>query len=383
MARPRLVTDRKKLIAALLHSEGLSNKAIGERVRLSESAISKTLAECYRDNLLRITFHSGYSDGDLQTLRAEAGLSNEFTSLLRRFPKDRSAVVTEPAVMVFDSGAAQTSDHAWSQRLDTFAKAVRHEILTLILACRVVGTSWGRTLATIVRAMKDSTLPVRSSPITFIPLCGEPLSGSPHKTSASNLAYRLDEIVNQPAHLHYRWLGGVPSHLPIAGRASGLSSRETAVVQKYIRSIATYRDIFGGAESPPLVQRVDMILTSCSPTHRPLGHDGAAWFKATGVSLRDVEDSIVGDISGNLLPNPKARGRGRARLDQVNAAWLGATLAHLRACAARALENRLPGVVVCCIGANKAETLREVVRLGLANRILTDHDCWKKLQELL
>ena len=62
---------------------------------------------------------------------------------------------------------------------------------------------------------------------------------------------------------------------------------------------------------------------------------------------------------------------------------MGARLDHLRQCARRALGASLPGVVLCAIGANKADSVMEIIRLGLANRLVVDTDLWQQLQRKL
>lgn len=387
MSRPRVITSHTRQIIALLHTEGKNNKEISAVLKLSESAVSKAIRECYDDGLLSIRFRSdGLSADDMERLRAEAGLKNHFTEQLRGLAKDSSAVVTEPEVMVFDSGSTEATVRGWASRLETFAKPVAPELLKLILRARIVGTSWGRSLATMVRAMRELPAGQAHPPIQFIPLCGEMLEGPPRKTSASSLAYRLDEIVNNDsAHLHGHWLAGVPSHLPIH-----FAKPKAAIIAEYIRSLPAYRAVFGEQQKPrqvPLVDRVDMILTSCGPQDRPLGYDAARWFASTGIAEKEARAYIAGDISGNLLRNSRASGKASAKVERkiarVNEAWLGASLDHLRGCARRALDGQLPGVVLCCIGANKAGTVREIVHLGLANRILLDWDCWTQLEKIL
>ncbi|MFN7937900.1 MAG: sugar-binding domain-containing protein [Bryobacteraceae bacterium] len=387
MPRPRIVTAHTRQIAALLHADGKSNKEIGTRLNLSESAISKVIRDCYTEGLLSIRFRTeGLSAREIQILRAEAGLKNKLTERLRLVPKDTSAVVTEPDVMIIDSGSAQTTARGWTLRLDAFSKGASQEVMKLILRSGIVGVSWGRTLATVVRAMRELPPATAHTPIQFIPLCGEMLEGPPRKTSSSTLAYRLDETVNTAApHLHAHWLAGVPSHLPLH-----FPKQKAGIIAEYIHSLPAYRAIFGDAQKPkhvPLAERADMILTSCGPEDRPLGYDADRWFDSTGISVRDARAFIAGDISGNLLGNSRAAGKAPPKVErkiaELNEAWLGAKLHHLRACARRALNEDLPGVVLCAIGANKAGTVREIVRLGLANRILLDGDCWAQLEAIL
>jgi hypothetical protein len=287
--------------------------------------------------------------------------------------------------MVFDSGSTATTHQAWLERLDRFARPASQEVLKLILRSRVVGTSWGRTLATIFRAIREAPPRLKHAPIRFVPLCGEMLEGPPRKTSASSLAYRLDELFNRDLpHAQAHWLAGVPSHLPVPGTANRLTRHDAEVIAKYVRSLPAYRDVFASTRGqPPLVDHVDMILTSCSPSDQPLGQEGKRCLAAIGIRPEEAPKLLAGDFSGNLLPRPGIDREGAKKVRLANEAWLGARLDHIRRCAARAAEFALPGVVLCGIGANKAETVREIVRLGLANRILIDNDCWNALETIL
>ena len=109
------------------------------------------------------------------------------------------------------------------------------------------------------------------------------LEGPPRKASASNLAHQLDEIVNGDLrHTHSHWLAGVPSRMPSPqpGVKDSLTQAECAAVSKYIRRLPGYRKVFGSdsesaaPERTPLIERLDMILTSCGPKERPLGYGG-------------------------------------------------------------------------------------------------------------
>jgi DNA-binding transcriptional regulator LsrR (DeoR family) len=390
MPRPRKINHEMKLLIALMHSERkMNNVEIGGALEISESAVSKVLRECFDQGRLRLVFDpQGLTEQELLSLQAAAGTRNELTQQISRFRKDSSAVVTEPDVRVFESGSAETTPKAWAARLQAFGEGVAPYVMHLIATSRFVGTSWGETLASVIRALEARPVQRPKSPIHFVPLCGEMLDGPPRKASASNLSYRLDEIVNGDlSHSHSYWLAGVPSHAPIPETQKIFSEEQTAVICRYIRRSPAYRKIFGAdsgdSERPassdaPLIDRLDMILSSCGPKERPLGYDGVQWLKSTRISSRDARGLIAGDISGVLLPT-----RESSKVAAINRAWMGARLDHLRQCARRALGASLPGVVLCAIGANKADSVMEIIRLGLANRLVVDTDLWQQLQRKL
>jgi hypothetical protein len=126
-----------------------------------------------------------------------------------------------------------------------------------------------------------------------------------------------------------------------------------------------------------------MILTSCGPKERPLGYSGVQDLRSAGLSLRDARKLVVGDLSGILLKNPELDSKQLNPVDRINAAWAGAKLTHVRDCSRRALATGAGGTVLCGLGANKADTVLEIVRLGLAVRILVDFDLAQQLRRKL
>ena len=148
MSRPRKITDESKLLIALMSSEqGMSNKAIGESLKLSESAVSKALKECFEEGRLKLVFNrNGLTAKQLAALQATAEGAEELKRRLARFAKDASAVVTEPDVRIFDSGSVAATPEGWASRLETFGRAAAPYLWSLIAGSRAVGTSWGRDI---------------------------------------------------------------------------------------------------------------------------------------------------------------------------------------------------------------------------------------------
>ena len=158
-------------------------------------------------------------------------------------------------------------------------------------------------------------------------------------------------------------------------------------MRHYISLLPGYRKVFGAQPgSPPLkdsetplIDRADLILTSCGPKERPLGYGGVQELHAAGLSLIEARRMLVGDISGYLLKNPGVKDR-EGRIQAINDRLVSVDmLGKLRACSARARAGRGAGTVLCCIGANKVETVLEIARLGLASKIVLDLDLANEL----
>jgi hypothetical protein len=394
MSRPRKITDETRLLIAMMSSEqSMSNKAIGDILRISESAVSKAIKECFEQGRLQLLFNrEGLTEKQLAALQTTAAGADELKHLLARFSKDSSAVVHEPDVRIFDSGGTESTPAAWDARLESFGRAAAPYVWSVIAGSRVVGTSWGETLAAVVRALASRPAAPPRHPIQFVPLCGEMLEGPPRKVSASNLAHQLDEVVNGDLrHTHSYWLAGVPSRMPCPQRNNkdSLTPAECRAVSRYIHRLPGYRKVFGSGtaaknghgERAPLIDRLDMILTSCGPKERPLGYGGVQDLRSMGLSLRAARKLVVGDLSGILLKNPDLTDS--RPVDRINDAWAGAKLTHVRECSRRALAGAAGGTVLCCLGANKCDTVLEIVRLGLASRILLDFDLAQQLKRKL
>lgn len=395
MARPRTITEDQKLLIALMHSEKrMTNEAIASRMHISPSSVSKIIQGCFNEGRLRLVFsRDGLSGEQLDSLNDLVTGTADLKRRLAAMEKDSAAIVREPEVRVFDSGSTDTTRPGWAARLEAFGRAAAPYIGDQIANASVVGTSWGDTPDAIIRAIGDRP-PLRPKhPIQFFGVCGEMLDGPPRKVSASSLAHRLDQIVNRdPMHSHCHWLAGVPSRLPEPkpGSKDGLTGEECEAVRHYICLLPGYRRVFGAhpdgrglnTREKPLVDRADLILTSCGPKERPLGYRGVQELRAAGLALREAHRLVLGDISGYLLKDPKIADRGR--IAAINSRLVSPDLlGKFRACSARALAGRGGGTLVCAIGGNKSDALLEIVRLGLAAKIVIDLDLARELSRRL
>lgn len=364
----------------------MTNVAISKKLGVSQATVSKAITEALNEGLLRLTFDEELlSAGDRTALRSQVA-SGELRQLLAQMKKVEDAIIKAPNVHVFDSGSEKSTREAWPLRLSTFAKNVAPLACELIRASKVCSVSWGETMAAIVHGIETLRVKPTGKGAFFVPACGDMLDGPPNKVGASSLAYRLDVAINDdPEHRSSIWMAGVPARYP--DRHDGLTATEIEVVKKYIRSLPAYKKIFGdernrlsGDLRKPLVDKIDLILTSCGPAERPLGYGGRQLLRAAGLGHKEARDLIAGDLSGNLLKRASIDEIRSARIDQINAGWCGVTLKQLAECNKRSRGGHTPGVALCALGANKVESVLEVTRLGLANHLLIDNDLASELE---
>ena len=115
MARPRTITDDKKLLIALMHTERhMTKKEIAAHFTISPSAVTKVIQECFAEGRLRLVFNrDGLSAQELDLLQTTVTGAAELRDRLAKLPKDDDAVIQDPEVRVFDSGCAETTPAAF------------------------------------------------------------------------------------------------------------------------------------------------------------------------------------------------------------------------------------------------------------------------------
>src|SRR5690242_13023197 len=153
MPRARKLTDEIQLLIAQMHGERqMNNHAIARALDLSESAVSKVIKESFRQSRLVLTFNRhGLTREQLAFLDERSDRESRLVSRIAKYRKDGAAVITEPAIRIFDSGSTETSQEAWAARLAAFGAKAGHHLVNLICRSACVGTSWGGTLAALIR----------------------------------------------------------------------------------------------------------------------------------------------------------------------------------------------------------------------------------------
>lgn len=382
---------------ALLASQGLNQRNIAAALGISQAGVSR---------LLRLAIKKGWLQTSTRFVRK--GITNQRLEeiQLRIFPlrlmarfralPEKSGEGALRAIYIFHSGGEGTTAKEWDQRLEQFGRAAAGCVLELIRHSDVTGVSWGQTTASLVKGLRELGLeghrPPR--PVQFVPITGDPLGRILAEYSASNLASQLDEIVNGGSS-HSPSLGAVPALIPLV-----MQQDEIRAIRTLMTHIPAYREIFGdggdGGDHPywqPWISRLDTILTGAgSSAQRP-------WFWSKDVAnigsidIDQLLQLVVGDLAGILIRKPEQFERIGARqkarpaipdlIDQIEDRWLGIKREHLVQCVRKASGSDRPGVVLLAIGENKSTCVYEMIRMGLINTLVIDHDLAYALDKLL
>jgi len=384
----RKLDELKMLEAAYLRSQGKDQNAIAERLKISQSKVSHYISDAREHGILEFRFVDDRVPPE-QLARVKAKLRSEpLEQMLARIGPSRPGLRT-PALHVYPCRSRITSDMAWKHRIERFAGDCAEDLLKVLDSASVIGVAWGVMIANAVDAMRTSRRTNLRSKQTVIPLLGEPL-GRPitqHSSSvlASNLAEILDPDCTPGKTLS---LGPVPAFIP-----ADMTRAETKAIHKLIRRMTAYREIYGAEESAvdgeeksvPWIERVDAILTSVSNQERPLGFDDDGLIRATGIRRQRLNDLVIGDLCGVVIPRPNLDRQSRAEIDSIMSQWTGVRVEHLEKCAARARNgdpDGAPGVIVLAIGANKAPVVHEALRRGLIQHLFMDEDLADRLGEI-
>ena len=119
---------------------------------------------------------------------------------------------------------------------------------------------------------------------------------------------------------------------------------------------------------PPIAGELDGILCSASQANRVWGED---LLQSGQFDEADLINLVHGDICGVLIAH-EGMEKKVARLSQR---WTCLQEHHLKACAKKAAaDNSLPGVILACIGSNKARCVFECLRRGYVKSLIIDDD---------
>jgi DNA-binding transcriptional regulator LsrR (DeoR family) len=382
--------DRLEILAAAyLYGQQQTEEAIGRSLGLSQSVVSRLIKIARREGILqtKTTFIKELGEDELARILARVRPVELQESLSRVSVK--GSKLPGPVLHVYPSHSRNTSVAAWRHRIDEFANACAKDLLEVLAPASLIGVSWGNTLASAIAAM-EKTVPARRATQQrarmAIPLIGEPLGLNISQHSSSVLAARLGEALNpdaEPGKTHSLSLAPVPALIP-----ADMTESEIAAIRKLIGRITAYRAIFGpdgrapseGHENAPLIRRIDAVLTSTSTHEWPLGFDDDSLIRTAGVPREQLNDLVIGDLCGAVIPRPNLDGKAKAEVESILRRWTGVKISQLRDCALRS-QTGGPGVIVLAIGANKAQVVFEAVRRGLVQHLFTDQDLADELEE--
>ena len=281
-------------------------------------------------------------------------------------------------VAVYSSGSDETTPEKWETRLNHHAHLASRRIHGLLRDAENVVIGWGHQIDSIVYALERMHPKPFSHPLTFIPSSGEPLKGpvSRPDRASSALGARLHRLFGDSQ--------GQP--LSLAGVVAVILDRyqgaRRQAVQEYISDISDFRRIFIGEDNAAsLLDQADSVLASVGSLEQ-----GWTLFKSwltqgEGTPREELARLVEGDICGAFIKKRGLLKPDEDEFNRLNSSWTGIRVDHLRRIAKAAPSNGKTGVIVVAIGENKAKILYEVLRLGLVNELIIDHDLANALSQ--
>jgi DNA-binding transcriptional regulator LsrR (DeoR family) len=372
--------ERDILSAAFLRGEfQLSQTKIGALLGgLSQSRVSRLLKLAEARRLLDVRYRFLGADelspehlADLQALVEP----KELLDILRRFDSKNGVRVRE--VRVVDTGGPGETPRTTDLRLARLGRGAATRVGELLQRSSIFAVTWGQTVSHVVDALAAAP-PRLDRPVTFVPVCAEPLDRSSNKETSSHLVQRLHRLL-QPDAPPPPSLTGVPALIPLKFLIRDHSIRQ------FIEEAASYREIFGGAD--PLIKRVDTLITSVGPADRPMGfiHDEllkAGSIEGKPLTATKLASLVAGDIGGILIPRRTLKDeKDKTAVEALNEMWTGVKRKHLERIARDADRNNRPGVIV--VSLDRPEIVAEVIRQGLVNELIIDRATTGKVAQLL
>ena len=371
------------LTAAFLAGEGAKQLDIARVLEISQAAVSRLLTEA-RKNYLReeVRFLREKVPPEMMKQILQRVSRNSLETRLDKIAQ-RFANVRGPVLRSFVCAAPP---ERVMERITELSRLAAPWIRELFLRCRSFGVTWGGMISRVAAAQRALSIPApwKEYAIEVIPLSGEPLGDSPTTYSSSSIAHELGVVINGDSY-NARSLAMVPAFLP-----DGFREQEIAGVWRLIGLVRSHAEIFGPhkASMPAedaLANRLDMILTSVGPAERPLGHGKGRLFETGNLKIDELRQMVIGDMGGVCFPRESVTKRQRAKLDAVAARWTGLTVDHLNRCSRRCANepdpfSGPPGVVVVCVGRERAPFLIEAVKLGLINHLIIDGELQDELE---
>jgi DNA-binding transcriptional regulator LsrR (DeoR family) len=418
-------------IAAYLRAKGSSQRQIADAMRIKQSTVSRYLKAATESGLLKERtpfFDRRRIDPErFEEIRKKGGSywpgMDELTSLIEKYaepakheyyestrPRSKShssrkvAMIKE--VRVIESGSTGITSVEYARRIATMMPVAASEFQFYRDRLNLVGVPWGATMAGLVEALRvfqdpsAQNLGPSAREVAFVPLAGETHDHPYLELSSSNLARRLDRLVNEPLRKHKserrsfqepgafqrratdvvpdlksRMLGGVPSRIPKSLDA------KSGFLKHFLSRNLGYRNVFGDFDSDgnlvgpvPLVKKLDAVFTSVgtfSPDRTDAWHDDT--IKAENITSDLLEERTLGDICGIFLARRREHD---AWVRDLNSRLTGLREDHIKECAWRARQDSDGplGVILIALGRAKTEIVAECVRQGWINILIIDDD---------
>jgi DNA-binding transcriptional regulator LsrR (DeoR family) len=371
------IEKRAQFAAYLRATHNMSQVEIGRLLGgLSQPHVSRLLAYAEKAGYL-VVEHRFCSENLGESERQDlAGLlaPSALTKALREFCRRHGQPV--PGLGVFESGPGSTRG-AMAQRRKRFGKTAAGRVIELLGGQRIAGIAWGRTIHAVIEGIAASHLPLSAiDEIELVPVCAELLLTSQRELSSSRLAEELTRVLRAEGE-DVLQLTGFPAYVPrhyeeVMQRAAW----------RLIRDAPNYERIFSGPDA--MVTRMDVLMTSVGFSETLVLGGLDDLLRAGRIDPQDLRALVVGDLGGLLIPRPDLTDAQNALIDELNMMWTGISLDQVAGIAARArASSDMSGVIVLALRAERSKTLLELVRLGLVNQLVIDHDAAAGLEQCL
>jgi len=371
MSKKKMV-DRPALVAAVAYEKSLGKlqQTIASDLDISQPEVSRLLTEALADGWLekpsfRIVDNDVWQRAE-ERFYSTTALRDELRARYRREGRKLHRI------SLFHT----REDGSVDPRTAAIFRVLLGEAAT-------VGVTWGYRVSDVVEALRQRGTDMpgsgRTGKVTFVPLCGEPLSvGDPASCSSSVLAQRLAEIFGG-AEDTVESIAGVPAFIPLkVGKAS-----EVETIRRLISLVRGHARIFGspggsGRTGKPLVETLDAIITSVGRVGQNRGIFLSERIEIGDISEERMTRSVAGDIGGIIIPNAGISAADAKSIQEMNNNWTGARQDHLRRCADAAqrgaFSRKTPGVIVLALGADRVTVVLRCIELGLVNELVIDRE---------
>jgi hypothetical protein len=382
--------ERRMALEAYLSVQGMSGKEIYEHLpeddKVSLPEVSRDLTDAEANDWITRVFLKSNFDQETMNVIKEQAHHAPWLSLEGKLKQQSGNVLKK--LRVFYSGSKNTNPEKridWDRWIKRFAINSSWYINELLNNSKEgIAVGWGKTLTSVIEAISsyESSQPVENSrrKIRVIPTAGDPL-GNAHvnlETASTSLAEKLSDHLNGPGRHDIPSLAGIPPVIPEEFK----SADKLKIVKEFIRTMRSHMEIFGDpngpTNKPPLIRKVDTVLTSAGSFH--------SWFQyksqmisVGGVAKEDLEKYVLGDIGGLLIPHERVENdpNAKKKFDEIDSLWTGIRLDDYRKIAMEASESDEPGcaagVILCVIGFNKVDIVYDLItRIRVVNTLVCD-----------
>jgi DNA-binding transcriptional regulator LsrR (DeoR family) len=280
---------------------------------------------------------------------------------------------------------------------------------------RYVGVGWGRSLCSLGWGLEAFAARSRRHPeadLRLFPLWGEIFKDVDNEV-ASTVFRDEDLSASALARAVGRTLGNDAWEVPVLTTPAIIPTdydvSEVGTIRKFVNEDYNYRKIFGdydperrygqprtkagrreGADpQDPLVDRMGALLGAIGSPKMPGRFMSHRVIQAANLQYGLLEELVVADLSGALIPRPRVTGDGdlAPKLAKINTCWMGVEYGDISRLARRAFEAGEPGVICLSIGPSRTEATLACLHDGLINELIVDdklaHELDERLDEIL